>query len=598
MKTNEIKRIAQKARRQLIQAVGTRLEHVLSTDKSAWREKEKAIEDLNAHIRSSSKEYVIEKVAYTWFNRFCALRYMDVHGYNRIQVVSPLSGHTQPEILLEAKQGHIEEKLLRPEDQKRLLGLLSGTISSPNGQAEAYQMLLVATCNTYNSTMPFMFERIQDYSELLMPSDLLSEDSILNTIREAMDEENASDIEIIGWLYQYYISEKKDEVFASLKKNIKITAENIPSATQLFTPHWIVRYMVENSLGRLWMLNHPESNLKQKMDYYIEPTEPETDYLKIVSPEEIKICDPACGSGHILVYAFDLIYAIYEEAGYSPSEIPGHILQKNLFGIEIDPRAGALSAFALFMKAVEKQKQILKKPIQPNICILENVIFEDDELAEYIKAVGLNLFTAELNTLLHQFTQVDYVGSLIQPVAVDFAMLRKELDSKDLESHLFLSRTHERVLKVLDQAEYLSQRYHVVVANPPYMGGKGMPDALKAYAEKNYPNSKSDLFAMFIERNLELSKPNGMVAMITMQSWMFLSSFEGLRDRILDYSTILSMAHLGARAFDSIGGEVVQTTAFVIKNSHQLSYKGIYLRLVDGSTEAEKAEMLLRTIKK
>ena len=565
MKSNDLKRLAQKARRQLILQVGAKLDHILNTDKAIWREREKAIDELNSNIRTSSKEAVIEKVAYIWFNRFCALRYMDIHSYNTIQVVSPLSGHTQPEILLEAKQGHIETNLLRAEEQKKVLGLLSGTISSPNGQAEAYQLILVAICNSYNSMMPFMFEKIADYTELLMPSDLLSDDSILSTIKQAMTEESTKDIEIIGWLYQYYISEKKDEVFAGLKKNIKITAENIPAATQLFTPHWIVRYMVENSLGRLWMLNHPESNLKQKMDYYIEPTELETEYLKINSPEELKICDPACGSGHILVYAFDLLYAIYEETGYSPSEIPRHILQSNLFGIEIDPRAGALSAFALFMKVVAKQKQFLKKPIQPNICVLENVVFEDNELADYIKAVGHNLFTAELNTLLHQFTQVDHVGSLIKPANVEINILNEQIDRRNLGGNMFLNNIHERVLKVLYQTEYLSQRYHVVVANPPYMGGKGMNETLKSFADKNYPDSKSDLFAMFMEKCIALTINSGLTAMITMHSWMFLSSYERFRSWLLDHTEICTMVHLGARAFEEIGGEVVQTTTFVLR---------------------------------
>lgn len=596
MNQSTLKKLAQTARRQLLQQIGTKLDHILTTDRAQWRENENAIEELNNQIDQFSKNVVVEKIAYTWFNRFCALRYMDLHGYNRIQTVSPLAGHTQPELLLEAKQGHIEDNL--QIDTKKVMGLLSGSVSSMNAQAEAYQLLLTATCNSLYSVMPFMFEKLADYTELLIPDDLLSNESILGTIREAMTEESAKDIEIIGWLYQYYISEKKDEVFAGLKKNIKISAENIPAATQLFTPHWIVRYMVENSLGRLWMLNHPKSNLKEKMDYYIEPTETETDFLKITSPEEIKLCDPACGSGHILVYAFDLLYAIYEESGYSPSEIPGLILKNNLFGIEIDERAGALSAFALFMKAVEKQKRFLKSPIQPNICVLENVVFVENELADYIKAIGQNLFTAELNTLLHQFTQVDHIGSLLQPTRMDYEHIRTEFERKDLGGDMFLSNTHERVLKVLFQAEYLSQRYQLVVANPPYMGGKGMPNVLKAFAEKYYPDSKSDLFAMFMERNLILAVTKGMVSMITMQSWMFLSSYEKFRNRLLDYSTILSMAHFGARAFDSIGGEVVQTTAFVLENHLRESYKGTYLRLVDGNSEEEKAQLLREAVAK
>jgi type II restriction/modification system DNA methylase subunit YeeA len=404
------------------------------------------------------------------------------------------------------------------------------------------------------------------------------------------------EVEVIGWIYQYYVAPRKERVFKDLKKNIKIKKEDIPAATQLFTPHWIVRYLVENSLGRLWMLNHPNSRLFEQMEYYIKPEQPETDFLKINSPEEIKVCDPACGSGHILVYAFDLLHSIYEEEGYAHSEIPEKILSHNLFGIEIDKRAGELAAFALTMKARKKHRDFFRSPVQPNICVLQSISFEDDELRSYIAAIGSNLFNTELQRTLLQFGEADNFGSLIRPATTNVSDIRRMLNEKNLSGNLTLFTTHRKVLNVLEQADYLSPKYHVVIANPPYMGGKGMNARLRAFAQDNYPHSKSDFFAMFIERNLDLAMQKGMVAMITMQSWMFLSSFEKLRENILNNDTILSMAHLGPRAFDSISGEVVSTTAFVIENVQYSEYKGDYIRLVDGSCEAEKDAWLREAV--
>ncbi len=385
-------------------------------------------------------------------------------------------------------------------------------------------------------------------------------------------------------------------MFNGLKKNKKITPANIPAATQLFTPHWIVRYLVENSLGRLWLLNRPDSKLAEQMDYYIKPEQSEADFLRISKPEEIKICDPASGSGHMLTYAFDLLYAIYEEEGYDPGEIPTKILTHNLYGIEIDERAGELAAFALTMKARAKQRRFFNKGIKPNICVLENVRFDEDELTNYMDFVGRDLFTVPLQTTLRQFEEADNFGSLIRPDVIDVDGMRGILEAKDVSAHLFLNMIHQKVLSALGQADYLSPKYHVVIANPPYLGSKGMNGRLAKWAKENYPNSKSDLFAMFIERSLDLARTRGMVAMITMQSWMFLSSYRNLRGVIAGHGTILSMAHLGARAFDSIGGEVVSTTSFVLRNTSDIAYEGDFLRLVDGDSEAEKERQLLRAI--
>lgn len=597
METTKLKKFAQHARRLLLEQVGAKLALVLDASSAARRENPQAVAQLEKQIAASSREQLIDKVAYTWFNRFCALRFMDVNAYTRIRVVSPADeGQFQPEILAEAKAGHIDEDRVPEKISRQIQALLSGTAPSHDPQQEAYRLLVVAECNSFHSAMPYLFERIADYTELLMPDDLLSGNSVLAYTREAMTPDACTDVEVIGWLYQFYISEKKDAVFDGLKKNQKITPENIPAATQLFTPHWIVRYLVENSLGRLWMLNYPGSPLAGQMEYYIKPEAEEIDFLRITCPEDIKVCDPACGSGHMLTYAFDLLYAIYEEMGTDPSEIPEKILTHNLYGIELDERAGELAAFALTMKARGKQRRFFNKAIEPNICVLEKVAFSHDELDEYITAVGRDLFTIDLRETLKQFEEADNFGSLIRPKLTSVQNVLPVLEAKDLAGNLFLAGTHAKVLQVLRMADYLSPRHGVVIANPPYMGGKGMNGRLGAWAKENYPSSKSDLFAMFIERNLDLAVPAGAVAMITMQSWMFLSSFESLRVRILGRHTILSMAHLGARAFDSIGGEVVSTTAFVLENQHKPEYKGAYLRLVDGSSEAEKAAMLKEAI--
>ena len=596
METTKLRRFAQFARRTLLELVEARLLLVLMPESAARREKPAAVKQLEQEIRESSREQVIDRVAYTWFNRFCALRYMDVNRVNRINVVSAVDGQFQPEILAEAKMGHIDEEMVPAEIQAKVRALLDGAAPSPDPQGEAYRLLVVAACNAWYQAMPFLFERIDDFTELLMPDDLLSGNSILAYTREAMTPNACADVEVIGWLYQFYISEKKDAVFEGLKKNQKVTPENIPAATQLFTPHWIVRYLVDNSLGRLWLLNKPGSRLVEQMAYYIAPEKPETDFLRISGPEDIKVCDPACGSGHMLTYAFDLLYAIYEEEGYDAAEIPEKILTHNLYGIELDERAGELAAFALTMKARARQRRFFNKRVKPNITVLDKVSFSREELDEYMSAVGRDLFTHGLRETLQQFSEADNFGSLIVPKVGHVSNVLATLETKNLGGNLFLAETHQRVLRVLRMAEALSPRYAVVVANPPYMGGKGMNGRLSAWVKENYPCSKSDLFAMFIERNLDLAVRGGAVAMITMQSWMFLSSFEALRSRILNQHTILSMAHLGARAFDSIGGEVVSTTAFVLENTHKPDYRGAYMRLVDGNSEAEKMEMMAKAI--
>lgn len=574
--TSGLKKFAQAARRTLMQQVATKLDHVLADGSAARRENPKAVKELEGQVATHGKEQVIERVAYTWFNRFSALRFMDVNGYTPIGVLSPGEGQTRPEILAEAAAGHIDEDV--PEGIRQdVAALLDGRRPSRDPQGEAYRLLLVATCNQWHQTMPFLFEKIADYTELLMPEDLLSSDSILSRMRDVMTAEACRDVEIIGWLYQFYISEKKDQVFAGLKKNQKITPENIPAATQLFTPHWIVRYLIDNSLGRLWMQNRPGSKLAAQMDYYIAPEQPEEDFLRVALPEEIRICDPACGSGHMLTYAYDLLYAIYEEEGYDPSEIPAKILTHNLHGIEIDERAGALAAFALVMKAANSRKRFLRRPVQPNVCVLENVSFEATELAEYTAAVGRDLFTADLRDTLGQFAEAKNFGSLIVPTLKDVSEVARVIAKKEFEGNLFLRDVQGRVQAVLRMADYLSAKYHVVVANPPYMGGKGMNGRLADWAKNNYPDSRSDLFSAFIERASNIIIPRGFVAMVTMEAWMFLSSFGKMRENFLTNTTILSMVHM---PYLGKGGTPMGinfgTTAFVAKVGQQPDYAAHY----------------------
>ena len=602
---SKLKKFAQYARKLLMEEISSKLESLLSTENSlvranpqAFNSLKEALENLKKTTKDEkeAKNALVERVSYIWFNRFCALRFMDLNNFTSMKVVSPLKGEFNPEILASAKAGYIDSEIIsQAEDVQEIKNLLNGTKTSDDPFTEAYKLLLIGVCKYYSKQMPFLFSMIEDYTQLLIPEDLFSGNSILTLIRENLypercvnESDSSPNVEVIGWLYQYYISERKDEVFNSFKKGKKALAKDIPAATQLFTPHWIVKYLVENSLGRLWILNKPNSCLREKMEYFIEP-ENEIDFLKISSVEEIKVCDPACGSGHILVYAFDLLYEMYLEEGFTDdAEIVKSIISKNLYGIEIDERAAELAAFAITMKARYRDRKLFSRAVEPNICLMKNVNIDEDKLKSYIEVAHSDLFTSEFLSQLKDFREAQNYGALINPKIKDTQFLRKHLEAKGLAENLFTQETHKKVLKVLDLIDYLLAKYHVVVANPPYMGGKNMNPSLAEFAKKNYPNTKSDLFAMFMERGFELTVKNGYSAMVTMQSWMFLSSYEKLRKEISERACIASMAHLGARAFDSIGGEVVQSTAFVLKNKYTQDFKGSFLRLVDGKSEAEK----------
>ena len=578
MDTNRLKRFAQDARRELQKIVKALLPLVLAENSAARREKPQAVAELEKALRTQGDEALIDKIAYTWFNRFCALRFMDVMGYNSIRIVSPLPGHFQPEILEEAKGGNIDETFVTDSKYRaRIKGLLDGSIPAVDGQAEAYKLLLVSACNAYNKVMPFLFQKIDDYTELLLPDDLMKENSILMKTRDAITEDVAADgVEVIGWLYQFYISEKKDEVMGKTVKT-----EDIPAATQLFTPDWIVRYLVQNSLGRLWMLNHPNSKLADDMEYYIPPTEEDKDFLEVKSPEELKICDPCCGSGHMLTYAFDLLVKIYEEEGYDRRKIPTLILVKNLHGVEIDQRARELAAFALTMKAREYDSRFLRRENspRPQICVLENFSGQwsvvSGQFEEACKQVGCKLddFLHDLNL----FQQADCMGSLLHPKLSSEKLIALSENFSDhwsltTDHSLFEDAEYKNLQKVLYQAYYLSQKYHVVVTNPPYMGGKGMNADLKRFAERLYPDSKSDLFAMFIERGFNMVMHRGYSAMVTMQSWMFLSSYEKLREKLLDNYTMECLCHMA----NMVMGIAFGTSATVWKNQYIPGYKGAF----------------------
>ncbi len=506
MNKSALKRFAVELRRELMGEVLGRIDYLTSFDEASlpakYRGRTKELAALTEAIERQGKEEVVEQVAYLWANRLIALRYMDAAGINQPMAVSPKDAETQPEIFAEAKAGNIDEDL--PLDREKFYALLDGKIAADDPQNEAYAMLFLAVCHRYHRLMPYMFEEAEDYTELLMPSDLLSSASVRAKVVEAMGAKDCKDVEIIGWIYQFYNAEKKDEVFAALKKNRKVTPQNIPAATQLFTPHWIVKYLVENSLGRLWLRNRPNSKIKETMRYFIEQEESE-DFIRIDSPEQIRLIDPCCGSGHMLTYAFDLLAQIYEEEGYRPSEIPALILEHNLYGCDIDKRAASLAAFALTMKARAYHRRFFRKQVRP-------------------KVIELQDFGSEL------FADIKNVGSL----------LRVDEEAGEFDEGVFGASTPEYRL----QKQMLASRYHVCVTNPPYMGSKGMNKNLSDFVKKHYPDSKADLFAAFIERCLEFTEKDGYTALITMQSWMFLSSYEKLRTKLLKNYTIKTMAHL------------------------------------------------------
>lgn len=618
MNTSKLQAFATDARRQLMNAVGARLDVALTPNSNAQVDDPRAFAFLKREIEQAGdgeqgRKHVVERYAYRWFNRIIAFRYMDVHGFTGTPVVSPAdltSTNGLPEVLAAAKRGEYDDNTvfsLRVNDKakERIEGLLSGSIMADDPQGLAYGLLLQSECRYWNHNLPFMFESIGKEAgrvdELLMPADLLAEGSVLRNAVEAMTPEDcgvddpSGNVEIIGWLYQYYISERKDEVMDGFKKHHKAGANEIPAATQLFTPDWIVRDLVQNTVGRLWVQSHPDCQLSKNWEYYIQPSEDDSagteDILRIQTPEDLTVCDPACGSGHMLTYAFDLLYEIYEDEGYAPSDIPGLILKHNLYGMEIDERAASLAAFALTMKARSRSRRFFRKQVEPNIQRIAPIAFTEGEVAELNDLYQVNLDSAVWNT----YAKADVYGSLIQP-SQELADLAASMpEDEDSVSTLFDPLLRGRAEEVFTQTKYLACKYAAVVANPPYMGAKNMSGELKQFVQDRYEDGKADLFAAFIMRNRQFLRHSAMLGMITMQSWMFLSSFEDLRRNLLASSSMETMTHLGTGAFDSIGGEVVSTTAFTLRNSPS-SEKGIYIRLVDVSGDSNQADACAEAI--
>lgn len=557
----------------------------------------KSREKLIKRIQTSSFEQTIDYIAYSWFNRLCAIRYMECKGLldHGRRVLSSADGSAGlPQILEECLDIDLPGL-----DASRVAELkLDG-----NKDEELYRELLLAQCHALNQVMPLLFEQVSDESELLLPDNLTKTDSLIRDLVSSIPEEDWSDVQIIGWLYQFYISEKKDQVIGKVVKS-----EDIPAATQLFTPNWIVKYLVQNSVGRLWLMAQPDSTLASEWEHYIQPAEQSDEVnaqLKqlidvrisedgdTLNPESITVLDPACGSGHILVEAYDCLKAIYLERGYRSRDIPRLILENNLYGIDIDTRAAQLASFALLMKAREDDRRLFSNPPKLNIIALQ------DSQPERLEAFSQELAStgvaqADLKELLNLFEHASTFGSLIQIPQV-FAQKLPDLETKLntalASGDIFAQQSAQELLPLVQQAKLLAKQYDAVIANPPYMGGKGMNTALKDFAKKQFPDSKSDLFAMFIERGFEWCKDSGFNSMVTMQSWMFLSSYEAMREKLLQDRTIQNMAHLGARAFPEISGEVVQTTAFVMQGQYINGFKPVFFRLVDTGQDQKESEL-------
>lgn len=628
MNKNAVKKFAFWARQELLRQVELAAERfavtgkddVLGQSTAAGRvltgEESKSRDALIEAVRRDGWEAVMEEAAYTWFNRFCAVRYMEVNGYlpGSLRVLSGDDGNMTPQILREAADlaeagelpGITVEAVLAKKEQ--------------NDEEGLYRDLFLAECRALGELLPGLFGDIHPYMTLLFPEGLLQKDSFLRRLTGDILEEDWKDaVQIIGWLYQYYNSEKKDQVFAALKKNVKITKDTIPAATQLFTPDWIVRYMGENSLGRLWMESHPESAAallpseeerrlfretgedSGKWQYYLPEAaqEPEVqahlDALRAKdagkTAESLRVIDPCCGSGHILVYLFDMLLAMYREEGWQTRDAVRSIVEHNLYGLDIDRRAAQLSYFAVMMKARQYDRRFLTRRIRPQVYAVPD--------SSGMGNAAVNLFAEEpalqqaAKTLLEEFEGGKEYGSLLTITDADWEGLAKGLDQAEEESNLFRRSAAADLRPFVDAGRVLAQKYDAVVTNPPYMGSSNMDGVLSAFVKKHYPKGKSDLFAVFMERCLAMTKEKGILAMITQHSWMFLTSFEKLRTHLLAAADIETMSHLGPRAFEEIGGEVVQTTAFTMRHGKCPGYKGIYCRLIGPTTQDGKKELFL-----
>lgn len=512
-------------------------------------------------------EALCDRAAYTWFNRIVAIRFMDARGWlpSRMRMLSRADGSHGSEAVENALDVEITTA-----DTDRIAELKMAGLDEP-----LWRYLFVAQYEELADCLAGVFERVGGAMELLLPQGLMMADSVVGKLNAVLaDEDWREGVTVLGWMYQYYNADVKDEFFKSKRK---AAAADIAPATQLFTPEWIVRYMVENSLGRLWMLNNPGSSLRERMEYYIEPDAEHEDFIRISSPEEITLCDPACGSGHILVYAFELLFHMYEERGYREREIPELILTKNLAGMEIDSRAAQIAELALAMCAREHDRRFFRRDVRADITVLSSIPLGEDELPGNKK-------------LAEELSHLGEIGSLLNPSEDEIDELKAAAAS--CSDDLFAATAKTKLESAAAICEKLSRRFTCTVANPPYMGSSSFNPFMSKWVKKNYPDVKSDLCTCFIERGFNLTKDRGYAAMVTMQSWMFLGSFEKMRSSLTGGKTIVSMAHLGPRAFDAIGGEVVNVTADVIYNG-RAACEGAYVRLVDiNGSEAKRLKLL------
>lgn len=602
MDKNAIKKYAVWARRELIERVSQRALVYGITAKDAG---DPNAESVNGHLLSQAEkrqrqalirnikekgyEQVMEEVAYTWFNRFAALRFMEVNGYlpSHIRVFTNDAGEFKPQILAEAI--HLE---LDGLDMNKVYEL-----ESANKSEELFKYLLIVQCNALNSILPGMFQRIEDYTELLLPDYLLREGSVIEQMVTTIPEEDWTDqVQIIGWLYQYYNTELKDTVFAKIDSKNKVGKNELPAATELFTPDWIVRYMVENSLGRLWLDGHPNDALKSEWRYYLDEAEQKTDVQAQLAtirrkyadlkPEEIRVIDPCMGSGHILCILFDVLVRIYEDYGYTAREAANSIIENNIYGLDVDDRAVQLSYFTVMMKARQYDRRFFIKGIQPHIYAVHESNGFPSDVVDYFVDNNPEI-RRHISNLLSIMKDGRSFGSLIKVGRIDFNLLYQRVEQINDDINLFRDGVINELLPLINAARLLSLKYHVVVTNPPYLGGRKLNDKILEFLSDNYAYGKADLFSAFIIRCRDFTLPLGYRAMITQQAWMFLTSYEALRKDEYQ-SEIINMAQLGARAFDEIGGEVVQTTTFVKQNVRVDGYRGTYIRLTEVDGEQEK----------
>lgn len=577
----------------------------------AVRQRDKLIEVIQQKEKDTdyktAYQYVIEEVAYTWFNRLIAIRFMEVNDYlpSHIRVLSSESGKLEPDLVTTPFDA---ELTFTAEEEAQIFQL-----KQDNKLDEVFRILFLKQCNALNEILPALFEKTKNYTELLLSLSAIDQDGVVYHLIHDIPEddfniERGGQVEIIGWLYQYYNTEPKAAAFA---KNGKITKEEIPAVTQLFTPDWIVRYMVENSLGRLWVEGHPECGLKENWKYYLEEAQQEPEVqaklaeirkeYAALNPEDIKLIDPCMGSGHILVYAFDVLMQIYESAGYSQRDAAKSILENNIYGLDIDDRAYQLAYFAVMMKARQYNRRILNGE---NSCHVYAIQESNSVNRAHLKYFGAGMDDIEKNAakmqlegLLDTLTDAKEYGSILNVESYNWDLLRRFVAAEDTAGQISMDSvgvedTAEQLNRLIDIGETMARKYWVTCTNPPYAGTSNLSANVNNFVKKNYPDSKADLFAVFIERCRQMTVNNGFQAMITQHSWMFLSSFEKLREKMMLTETV-NMAHLGARAFEEIGGEVVQTTAFVRCANHVEGYKGTYCRLIEPTSQQGKEDMFL-----